>query len=108
MPKPNKYTGSGSKKPEGTVEGSYVMHKGRMVQQFRATGESIKRGINAYKAYKKGSSKMLKALGYVALVCLCVCFVLALAGCQVNVVNVIHSDIGLDTSSQTVNEGGRL
>lgn len=108
MPKPNKYQGNGAKKPEGTVEGSYVMNKGRMVPMFRATGDSIKRGINAYKAYKKGTKNMLKAISYVAMVCLCVVFVLALAGCQVNVVNVIHSDIGLDTSSQTVNEGGRL
>ncbi len=44
MPKPNKYAGNGSKKPEGTVEGAYVMHKGRMVRNFKATSAAILKG----------------------------------------------------------------
>lgn len=101
MPKPNKYKGNGSKKPEGTVEGAYVMHKGRMVPNFQATDSAIERGINAYKAFK--GNAMLKCVTrimlYIMVAAMCAALLFGLTGCQVNVVNVIHSDIGLDAPS---------
>lgn len=101
MPKPNKYRGNGSLKPEGTHEGAYVMHKGRMVPDFQATDSAIERGIAAYKAFK--GNTMLKCVTrimlYIMLIAFCLACFGALQGCQVNVVNVIHSDIGLDASS---------
>lgn len=101
MPKPNKYRGNGSLKPEGTHEGAYVMHKGSMVPDFAATDSAIERGINTYKAFKGNS--MLKCgtriLLYVLIAAMCLGLLFGLTGCQVNVVNVIHSDIGLDASS---------
>lgn len=103
MPKPNRYTGNGSKKPEGTVEGAYVVHKGRMVPNFKATTEAIHRGINAYKSFKEKA--MLKLTTRIACYILIVAFLAALlgclSGCQVNVVNVVHSDIGLTAQSIT-------
>lgn len=100
MPKPNKYKGNGSKKPEGTVEGPYVMHKGRMVPNFRATDGAIERGIAAYKNFK--GNIMTKVISYTVLSLLVLFFVLALSGCQVNVVNVVHSDIGVSAVQEVV------
>lgn len=101
MPKPNKYAGNGSLKPEGTTEGAYVMHKGRMVPNFQATDSAIERGINAYKAFK--GNTMVKTISrimlYILVVAMCGALLFALSGCQVNVVNVVHSDIGVGTSS---------
>lgn len=103
MPKPNKYAGNGSKKPEGTTEGAYVMHKGRMVLNFRATNSAILKGINAYKSFKE--NVMLKLVTRVTCYILLAAFVAALLatlqGCQVNVINVVHSDIGLTAQSIT-------
>lgn len=107
MPKPNRYAGNGSKKPEGTVEGAYAMHKGRMVPNFKATNEAIHRGINAYKSFKEKA--MLKLVTRITCCILLAAFVAALLatlqGCQVNVVNVIHSDIGLTAQSITAASG---
>lgn len=103
MPKPNKYAGNGSKKPEGTVEGAYVMHKGRMVPNFKATNAAILKGINAYKSFKENA--MLKLVTRITCYILLAAFVVALLatlqGCQVNVVNVVHSGIGLTAQSIT-------
>lgn len=101
MPKPNKYAGNGSLKPEGTQEGAYVMHKGRWVHMFRATPEAIQRGINAFKAYKE--SNVLKLITRFMLAFLIIAAIAALCtGCQVNVVNVVHSDIGVQAVSEVV------
>lgn len=102
MPKPNKYAGSGKLKPEGTQDGAYVMNKGRMVHMFRAGPEAIERGINAYKAFNKGAS-MLKRITSIVMVLFIVAAIAVLCtGCQVNVVNVVHSDIGLSAVQEVV------
>lgn len=103
MPKPNRYNGNGTKRPEGTVEGAYVMNKGRMVKQFHADDSVIERGINAYKAFK--GFNMFKTFTNIVLVLFVVALVAVLCtGCSVNVVNVIHSDIGVQAVSETVKE----
>lgn len=101
--KPNKYAGNGSKKPEGTVEGDYVMHKGRMVPNFKATNAAILKGINAYKPFKENAMLKLttRILCYVLIAAFLAALFGTLQGCQVNVVNVIHSDIGLTAQSIT-------
>ncbi|WGH15448.1 hypothetical protein [Pseudomonas phage PSA6] len=99
MPKPNKYAGNGTLKPEGTQEGAYVMNNGRWVHMFRATPEAIQRGINAFKAYKE--SNVLKIVTRIILVLFVITAIAALCtGCQVNVVNVVHSDIGVQAVSE--------
>ncbi|BAO20670.1 hypothetical protein X917_gp04 [Pseudomonas phage PPpW-4] len=103
MPKPNKYAGNGKLRPEGTQEGLYVMNKGRMVPMFRAAPEAIERGINAYKAFK--GRNFMKLIARITLGILLVAMVAALmTGCQVNVVNVVHSDIGVQGITETIHE----
>lgn len=101
VPKPNKYAGNGKLKPEGTQDGAYVMNKGRMVHMFRAAPDAVERGINAYKAFK--GKNMLKLVTRIMLVIMLVACVAALCtGCSINVVNVIHSDIGVQAVSETI------
>ena len=103
MPKPNKYVGNGKLRPEGTQEGLYVMNKGRMVPMFRAAPEAVERGINAYKAFKE--SNVLKIVTRIILVLFIITSIAALCtGCQVNVVNVVHSDIGVQGITETIHE----
>lgn len=103
MPKPNKYAGNGSKKSEGTVEGAYVMHKGRMVPNFKATNAAILKGINAYTSFKENAMLKIttRILCYVLIAAFLAALFGTLQGCQINVVNVIHSDIGLTAQSIT-------
>ena len=105
MAKPNRYDGSGKLYANGTVSGRYIMRNGHWVDQQSPLGAAEAMKVHSV---LKASQWFSNWLAYITLIVLVVVLVGALAGCQVNVVNVIHSDIGLDTSSQTVNEGGRL
>lgn len=105
MAKPNRYDGSGKLYANGTVSGRYVMRNGYWVDQDSPLGAA--KTMQVHSAIK-AASWFSNWLSIITLVILSVVLFGALTGCQVNVVNVIHSDIGLDASAQTVNEGGRL
>lgn len=108
--KPNKYMGNGKRYPDGTVAGHWKMVKGewRLIDFGSGPKDQIilpKGTPSMSKALYKGFIGLLPLFSMVALVIL---MAWALTGCQVNVVNVVHSDIGVDAASQVVNEGGRL
>lgn len=108
--KPNKYMGNGKRYPDGTVAGHWLMQKGewRLIDRGHSPLDQIilPKGIPSMKSVIKSSiAQVLYLIGMITFV---VFLGMALTGCQVNVVNVIHSDIGVDAASQVVNEGGRL
>lgn len=85
MSKPNRYMGNGKVYPNGTVIGRYIMRNGHWIDQDSPAARSPKET-------RKGLSGWLVSamLGLILLFIL-----LDLTGCQVNVVNVVHSDIGV-------------
>lgn len=93
MPKPNRYAANGKIRPNGTQEGQYEMRNGHWVHKDSPVGRR--------EASSVGSSRSFGSiLGCIALMFLVVAFMGALTGCQVNVVNVIHSDIGVQAVSE--------
>ncbi|AIX12966.1 hypothetical protein NL61_04 [Pseudomonas phage Pf-10] len=92
MPKPNKYNGDGSLKPGRNVGPEphlSAVHADYHTGQYVPLPD-LKGG------FMKSASRVLL---YVLIVAMIGALLFSLTGCQVNVVNVIHSDIGLDTSS---------
>lgn len=105
MAKPNRYDGSGKLYANGTVSGRYIMRNGHWVDRDSPLGVSAT--MRAHSAVK-AATWYSNWLAYLTIAVLCVVLFGALSGCSVNVINVIHSDIGIDAARQTVNEGGRL
>ena len=88
MPKPNKYNGDGSLKPGRNVGPEphlSALHTDYHTGQYVALPEA-----------KGGFMKVIARLMlYIMIAAMCAALLGGLTGCQVNVVNVVHSDLGL-------------
>ncbi|WYW00640.1 hypothetical protein Vasula_00003 [Pseudomonas phage vB_PpuP-Vasula] len=88
MPKPNKYNGDGSLKP------------GRNVGPEPHLSAAAKHGEYIPVKRKGTSMNIVKRLAlYILLAAVCAVLLGGLSGCQVNVVNVVNSDLGFDAST---------